>query len=167
MRTKTLRLQAETGVEHCPDFPEHLPENPVVISTDHICLRLDAGLVQRLVCGLVEQEGRGIHRLEIVLTGTEEMRKLNREWREADYETDVLCFSLGDGTAIDAEVYVSLDFAQASCLEHGVTFTQEASRYIVHGLLHACGYEDNTPESREVMRKKEDYYLRCAGLSDT
>ena len=164
MKTKKLPSQAETEVEFWPDSPEILPEDAVIIYTDHSHLNLDSDRIRSLVNQITEAEGRQIHRLEIVLTGAEKLHSLNKLWKNADYDTDVLSFSFTDGSAIDAAVYVSLDFAQESCKSYGVTFIQEASRYIVHGLLHLIGYEDNTIEAKKVMRQKEDQYLLHAGL---
>ena len=167
MRTKILRLRAESEVEHRPSFPELSSEDAVTVYTDHSYLKLDPDLVRRLVFQVAEQEGQKIQHLEIVLTGTERLRGLNEAWRNADYDTDVLSFSLSEGPVLDAVVYVSLDFAQTYCQDYEATFIQEASRYVVHGLLHLLGYEDSTLESRQIMRQREDDYLRRAGLIDT
>lgn len=90
------------------------------------------------------------------------VHELNRDFLSHDYETDVLSFPLSDNpdtSVVDGEVYVDLDTAHERCSEFGVTFKAETYRYVVHGLLHLLGYEDDTPALKNEMRQKEDFYL--------
>ncbi len=152
-------------VDYWPNLPGPPSDNAVVIGSEHPRLELDPDLVEKLVDQVLEGEQQGIRRLEIILTHARQLRNLNREWKGADYDTDVLSFSLGHGPTIEGEVYVSLDFAEQYCQAYGATFTQEACRYIVHGLLHLLGYRDSTPEEKQIMRTKEDEYLRRTGVN--
>ena len=136
-----------------------------MIWNDHPRLKLDATLVRQLVDQVMRSRDLEMHRLEIILTDTEHVHRLNLSWKNADYNTDVLTFSLGSETVIDAEIYVNLDFAEQYCQDYGATFTEEASRYVIHGLLHVLGFDDPTPKERENMRKKEDEVLRRVGLT--
>ena len=38
-------------------------------------------------------------------------------------------------------------------------FDKELARVMVHGILHILGYKDKTPKERELMTRKEDFYL--------
>lgn len=151
--------------DYWPDLPGLSPDSAVVIGNEHPHLELDIDLVERLVGHVLEREQKRVRRLDIILTHAQQLRSLNREWKDVDYDTDVLSFSLGHGPMIDGEVYVSLDFAEQHCQGYGATFTQEACRYIVHGVLHLLGYRDTTSEEQNVMRTKEDEYLKCTGVS--
>ena len=56
--------------------------------------------------------------------------------------------------------------AHAYAREHGISYAQELSRYIVHGLLHWLGHEDRTPAQQRKMRTRENYVLaRCLAKS--
>ena len=157
-------MKAEEG-DYWSDPPDLSPDGAVVIGNEHPHLELDPDLVEKLVNQVLEGEKKRVQRLDIILTHAQRLCNLNREWKGADYDTDVLSFSLGHGPMIEGEVYVSLDFAEQHCQAYGATFTQEACRYIVHGLLHLLGYHDGTPEEIQLMRTKEDEYLRRTGVS--
>ena len=157
-------MKAEEG-DYWSDPPDLSPDSAVVIGNEHPHLELDPDLVEKLVNQVLEGEKKRVQRLDIILTHAQRLCNLNREWKGADYDTDVLSFSLGHGPMIEGEVYVSLDFAEQHCQAYGATFTQEACRYIVHGLLHLLGYHDGTPEEIQLMRTKEDEYLRRTGVS--
>ncbi len=150
-------------VDYWPDQPL---ENPLIIGNDHPRLELPIDLVERIVYQVLDGEEKSIGNLNVILTDADHLRNLNKTWKGTDYDTDVLSFSLGHGSTIEGEVYVSLDFAEQHCQAYQATFIAEACRYIVHGLLHLLGYCDRTPEERQVMRRKEDKYLECTDFED-
>ncbi len=154
-------------VDYWPDLPDIPAEKRIVIHLEHPHLELDPDLAERLAVEVVGGESERIGRVDIILTDAKRLRGLNRKWRGADYDTDVLSFPLGDGSRMEGEIYVSLDFAREHCRIYGASFIQESCRYIVHGLLHLMGYEDHTPEARRIMRAKEDVYLRRTGVNGT
>ena len=41
----------------------------------------------------------------------------------------------------------------------GVVSEEELLRVIAHGTLHLCGYMDHDDQNREIMKKKEDFYI--------
>ena len=69
-------------------------------------------LVVQLVERVLKGEGRRAAYLGIILTGQDEVRRLNQRFRGADYDTDVLSFRLSDGADVDGEVYVNVDYAR-------------------------------------------------------
>ena len=143
-----------------------MEEDSIKISVDHPRLTLSTDWVKKLITQVMDGERRVIRRIEIVLTGADRIQELNQVWRGADYDTDVLSFLLSQTSEVDGVVYVNLDFAEQHCQAYEATFLQEASRYIIHGLLHLLGYEDNTSEARQLMRQKEDQYLQARVISD-
>ena len=60
---------------------------------------------------------------------------------------------------IDGEVYVDLDMALERAPEFHSDFETEAFRYVLHGILHLLGYDDQTAELKAEMRGLEDKYL--------
>ena len=150
--------------DHWPNLTADAPEGELSVTVAHQKLDFDPNLIEHLVAQVAEGEGQHVRQLEITLMSAEKLRELNRSWRKADYDTDVLSFSLSDGMALDGEIYVSLDFVQIHCNAYGATYTEEVCRYTVHGMLHLLGYEDDTAEGARIMRRKEDQYLRSAGV---
>ena len=39
------------------------------------------------------------------------------------------------------------------------SFSEELNRVMIHGILHLIGYNDKTDGEKEIIRKKEDYYI--------
>ncbi|MEM1041182.1 MAG: rRNA maturation RNase YbeY [Bacteroidota bacterium] len=138
-------------------------ETSVDITQAHASRHLDAGALEALVRRTAQAEGFVVRSLGIVLADRATVHRLNREFLDHDYPTDVLSFSLDEDAAaegiLDGEVYVDLDMAAERAPEFGVTAEEEAQRYVLHGVLHLMGYDDAADAERAAMRRLEDRYL--------
>lgn len=137
----------------------------IEISSIHPAYRLDEHRIHGLIACICNGEKAQLHDLSIVLADHQTVRQLNKSYLNHDYDTDVLSFSLNDteeAGAVDGEIYIDLDTAHERHEEFGVSFEEEALRYIAHGLLHLIGYEDDAPEKKERMHLLENRYLSAA-----
>ena len=100
----------------------------------------------------------------------EEIRALNCQWRGLDKPTDVLsfeCDGFDDDFAPDGEqdcfelgdVVVAVDVATRQAPTYGLSFADELSLLVTHGLLHLCGYDHMEPAEAEVMEERERVLL--------
>ena len=137
--------------------------SPLEVAYTHTSLTLDESAIHKLVAFVCTGEQFTLDTLSIVLADHQTVRELNVSYLQHDYNTDVLSFPFNDpvaSKAVDGEVYVDLDTAQERCAEFGVTFEEEAYRYIIHGLLHLMGYLDDTAAGKAAMKSREDHYLK-------
>ena len=114
--------------------------------------------VRELIERILESEERSCSDINIVLAPHETVLDLNRSWLKHDYHTDVLSFLL-ESDPIEGEVYIDVETAAERHQEFGSSLTAEIERYIVHGVLHLCGYDDSTDAQREEMSRLENRYL--------
>lgn len=138
-------------------------DDRIAIYQQHPTHALDEARLRRVVEAVLEGEGVTPAEVTVVLADHETVHALNRDYLAHDYVTDVLSFSLSDGTSpeIEGEVYVDLDTAMERHAEFDTTFEEEAVRYVIHGLLHLVGHDDATPPERQAMHAREDEYLRA------
>lgn len=141
-------------------------ESSLTIQQVHPSRQVDEEALDRLIRHVVDAEGGRLVHLSVVCTDHETVRSLNVSYLDHDYDTDVLSFSLGDAPerddgAVEGEIYVDLDTAAERHEEFDATFEEEARRYVVHGLLHLLGYDDQTPSGQETMRALENQYLNA------
>lgn len=108
----------------------------------------------------VDMTKRVAPRREIVclIADDRELRRLNREFRGADYPTDVLSFPSGRG----GEIAISLDRAadQAAALGHGLN--DELRILMLHGVLHLAGMDHETDSGE--MAAAETRWRKRFGL---
>lgn len=95
---------------------------------------------------------------------------LNVEWLDRQGPTDVISFGLGSDPLV-ADIYVSVESARRNAARYGVGPREELLRLVVHGVLHAAGYdhpEDETRGSSEMFDLQERVVaLLLGGRSET
>ena len=113
--------------------------------------------------------------VDVTLVGDNEIREINKEFRDIDSATDVLSFPLGENGIYDinpkscakmlGDIVISVERAlyQADLYGHGIE--REIAFLTVHSMLHLLGYDHvNSEEERKVMREKEELVLEKLGL---
>ena len=93
------------------------------------------------------------------------MRGLNHRHLGHDYVTDVLSFDLRDDITagrrrVLGEVIVAPGVARRQARRFGQTYRRELARYVIHGLLHWAGYDDQAPAQRRRMERKQESLLQ-------
>src|SRR5947209_17588936 len=91
------------------------------------------------------------------------MHRLNRQYLQHDYPTDVLSFVLDQDArakSLDGQIIVSSDYAAREAPRYGWTVDDELLLYVIHGTLHLVGHDDTTTEAKAAMRQAEARYLR-------
>jgi rRNA maturation RNase YbeY len=83
----------------------------------------------------------------------------NRTSLGHDYYTDILTFNYVAEELINGDLFISVDRVSDNAVTNGVSFDQELSRVVIHGVLHLLGYEDSTEDDIVEMRAEEDYCL--------
>lgn len=114
--------------------------------------------------------------IEVILTDDENIRELNRKFRNIDSSTDVLSFPLGSDGEYDenpetgmkmlGDIVISVEhaYAQAELYGHGIE--REISFLAVHSMLHLLGYDHVDSKLEEsIMREKQEIILDELGLS--
>jgi probable rRNA maturation factor len=98
--------------------------------------------------------------LNYVFCTDEYLLKVNREFLQHDYYTDIITFDLSDpGGPVVGEIYISIDRVRENAKTNKVKLYQELHRVIFHGVLHLCGYRDKKSSDIRQMRAKENFYL--------
>ncbi|MFW6348127.1 MAG: rRNA maturation RNase YbeY [Cyclonatronaceae bacterium] len=106
----------------------------------------------------------GASLLELVYVDEAEILRINREYLQHDYVTDIITFSYHEpGAPVEATLFCCAPRISAQAAELDQPETAEFERVLIHGLLHACGYEDGTPAQKARMTRREDHYLSSSG----
>jgi len=111
--------------------------------------------------------------LAIRFVNEEEGRTLNRDYREKDYATNVLTFAynegeeeLADDEPTRADIILCTEVLEKEAAEQGKSVEQHAAHLIVHGVLHAQGYDHLDDEEATEMEDLETEILAGLGIAD-
>jgi len=92
-------------------------------------------------------------RVELWLTGDNEIQALNRQYRDKDKPTDVLSFPVRKSGSL-GQLVISVETTERQAEELGQSFEEELKFLFTHGLLHLLGYDHETPEEEAMMLEK-------------
>ena len=122
-------------------------------------------LATRRVRLVVEAVLRGERReafISVTFLGREAMRRLNARHKGHDHPTDVIAFALAEpgGLAV-GDVYICAHVAEREARARGIPLKEELMRLVVHGTLHALGWEHPEGESRtrSAMWRRQERYV--------
>lgn len=103
--------------------------------------------------------------MSLILTGEEQLRTFNREYRGVDLPTDVLSFADGtadadSGQAYFGDVIIAVPIADEQASQYGHSLESELILLTVHGVLHLLGYDHEEPAEKARMWSKQDEILQ-------
>ncbi len=110
--------------------------------------------------------------MSIILTTPAEIRKLNKEYRNIDRETDVLSFPMYEKEELETvkkqkqewkdtlgDIVISIERVEEQAKEYGHSFEREFAYMLVHGFYHIMGEDHIEEEDKKIMRAKEENVL--------
>ncbi len=117
--------------------------------------------------------------VSITLTNPENIRKINKEYRNIDNETDVLSFPMFEkeelcnkiakkeyeNEDILGDIVISIKRVEQQAIEYGHSFQRELSYMLVHGFYHLMGEDHIKEEDKKQMRKKEEIVLNSLEIA--
>jgi probable rRNA maturation factor len=113
------------------------------------------------VCRLEHEVAGGGH-FNCLLTGDEELQRLNREFLNHDYPTDVLSFPSPGPDGFLGEMAISVDRAREQAQAFGHSLEHEIEILMLHGVLHLTGMDHERDRGR--MARAERSRRRELGL---
>ena len=114
--------------------------------------------------------------VSVTFVDNEEIREINRKFRNIDRATDVLSFPLFDEDGMDAhveeldcmlgDIVLSLERAREQAAEFGHSFEREVAFLTVHSVLHLLGYDHELSDEDDAdMRRRQTEIVEKRGLS--
>jgi probable rRNA maturation factor len=101
--------------------------------------------------------------IELIFVNDEEIRELNKTYRNKDKATDVLSFPLEEAPfAPLGSIIISVDTAKRVAKDLGHSVEDEIKLLFIHGLLHLLGYDHEVDNGE--MREKEEELIKKFNL---
>ncbi len=118
--------------------------------------------VARCVRAALEVPGQ----ITVRVVGTEEGRELNRQYRGKDYATNVLTFDYAHEPEVLADLVLCAPVVEAEARAQRLTLAAHYAHLLVHGTLHAQGYDHGDDDEAAVMEAREAELLLALGYAD-
>ncbi len=125
----------------------------------------------------MSEEGfEGDYEISLSFMDDEQIRALNREYRDKDCSTDVLSFPMLDDEMEEFElddsipillgdIMISVPTAIRQAEEYNHSLKREILFLVCHSILHLLGYDHIDEAERVFMEEKQEYYLKKLGVT--
>lgn len=115
-------------------------------------------------CLSVEEMSKDVE-VSVSFVDNNEIRELNRDYRNVDASTDVLSFPMNEDfeeplSKILGDIVISLERALEQSVEYGHTIEREVAYLTAHSMFHLLGYDHMTDEDKILMREKEKQVMK-------
>lgn len=157
----TKRAKASTAKRASTRAPKRAKVLPLHLDVvDRGRPRTDRTFLQQVVRAALDFAQRPDLHVSLLLTDDAEIAQVHADFLDDPTPTDVISFDL-DGAA---ELVVSVETAKRTAKSQGHALRAEVALYVVHGILHVCGFDDIRPRDRVRMRAAERAVLQRLAL---
>jgi probable rRNA maturation factor len=118
--------------------------------------------VARWVRAALEAPGQ----IAVRIVGVDEGRALNRDYRGKDYATNVLTFDYERTPVVVADLVLCAPVVEAEAHAQGIDVAAHYAHLLVHGALHAQGWEHERAREARAMEARESALLAALGWPD-
>lgn len=118
--------------------------------------------VARWIRNTLEVDGE----ITVRIVDAEEGQTLNREYRKKDYATNVLTFDYTQEPVVTADLVLCAPVVAKEAREQKKTLQEHYAHLIVHGTLHAQGWDHELDEDAEVMELRETDIMARLGFKN-
>lgn len=118
--------------------------------------------VQRWIRAALELPGE----ITVRIVSAEEGQTLNRDFRSKDYATNVLTFDYAHEPVVQADLVICAEVVEREAREAGIDIAAHYAHMLVHGSLHAQGYDHEVDDEAACMEAREGEILTALGFAD-
>jgi probable rRNA maturation factor len=104
--------------------------------------------------------------ITVRIVNAEEGQALNFDYRKKDYATNVLTFDYTQEPLVTADLVLCAPVVAREAKEQGKTLQEHYAHLLVHGALHAQGWDHDEDEDAQVMELRESEIMARLGFDN-
>jgi rRNA maturation RNase YbeY len=131
----------------------------IVVSNGRREKRMSKKAVHRTVSFVLKKEKVSRGKISLVFVDDNAIKKINSKYLGHRRATDVITFPIEVLPSLEAEIYINVKQARRQARQYRVSIANELTRLIVHGVLHAVGYDDRRTNQRKEMFEIQERYV--------
>lgn len=113
----------------------------------------------RWIKNVILEENKELGKVNYIFCDDKYLLGKNIKYLDHDTLTDIITFNYCEGDMISSDIMISVERVMENSSIFENSFSDELNRVMIHGILHLIGYNDKTDGEKEIIRKKEDYYV--------
>lgn len=135
------------------------PPSPYSLSVrNETGIRVPAALLKRAATATASRHKLPPGEINLLICSNDEIRSLNKKFRGLDEPTDVLTFPARELPRTPrqkpqlGDLAISVEYAQAQADQRGASLSDELAYLVMHGVLHLCGFDDESEHDKRRMQ---------------
>ena len=138
----------------------------IAIHSPQEIVPIESGRLREIARAVLHGEEIQDYEISLAFVDNATIHRLNKQYLNHDEPTDVLSFpySAANAKKLEGELVIGAQVALEQAAERGHDVQAELALYVIHGLLHLCGYGDKSSDDEKSMRERERHYLGLMGL---
>jgi probable rRNA maturation factor len=104
--------------------------------------------------------------ITVRIVDADEAQVLNRDFRNKDYATNVLTFDYSHAPVVMADLVLCAPVIETEAQQRAISLQAHYAHLLVHGTLHAQGYDHEEEAQAQVMEAQESSILQSLGFAD-
>ena len=113
----------------------------------------------RWIKNVILEENKELGEVNYIFCDDKYLLEKNIKYLDHNTLTDIITFNYCEGDIISSDIMISIERVMENSSIFENSFSEELNRVMIHGILHLIGYNDKTDGEKEIIRKKEDYYV--------
>jgi len=122
--------------------------------------KVDKIKIKLLISEVLKLLSLELRKMEISFVSDLVLFKVNKQYLNHEYFTDIITFSYAMDSKVDCELLISYETALYNAKKYKTKLNSEIVRLIVHGILHVSGYDDKMKSDKIKMKKKENAFVK-------
>lgn len=122
-------------------------------------VKLKRAILRMWIKKVAEYYGKTLKDINYIFCSDEYILKLNKEYLQHDYFTDIITFDYSNNNNISGDIYISIETVSKNAQKYNTKET-ELYRVIIHGILHLIGFNDKILKEKKEMQKHENFCLK-------
>jgi len=121
--------------------------------------RVSKKAIGRIVSFVFKEEHIRTGKISCVFVDDNAIKKINTAYLGHRFNTDVITFLIETQPFLEAEIYINMKQARRQARLYNVAVKNEVARLVIHGVLHALGYDDKRTKQRKKMFELQERYV--------
>ena len=134
--------------------------NKISFFENNILRLTDKLILKKCILNTIIEYGYNLKHINCIFCTKSEIKSLNKKYLNKNNYTDIIAFNYENKKNIFADMYICYDVVKENSKVYITDLKEELHRVVIHGVLHLCGFKDDTDFEGKEMRKIENFKLK-------
>ncbi|MBL4886124.1 MAG: rRNA maturation RNase YbeY [Planctomycetaceae bacterium] len=146
-------------------------QQQIEITNNQSSIEIDSQTLLNIAQQVLSLQNMPNAEISVVIVDNETIHNVNNEFLQHDFPTDVITFPMCELSEVsqlqplEGEIVISAEMAQEIAQTVGWQTMDEIALYLIHGLLHLCGFDDLNEPDQLAMRQQEHAMLIATNMT--